>query len=527
MAQPHTAFGNFLANFGRAIDARSDDRLLADFYADRDEAAFAILVRRHQRMVWSVCSRILIEPADAEDAFQATFLILAKTGRLLGNRGNIGGLLYRVADRVARRARTMVMNRKQYERKAGRTEAVTSESAMDTDLFEIISDELGQLPENHRLAVVVCDLEGLSRADAASRLGWNEGTLSTRLYRGRKQLARRLRARGVVAPAVGLVGLFTTSVVPARAADVTAELARVFVETGLMDRAVPMVVATLVSQTTKEMAMRMTAKVLATLALATGVLGFGWVGLTGENELRTIAAPVPEVKKESKPELPLPAVPMLRNRKVLKELKCTPEQRVAIEDLFDSINDAQRDDRIQFHARMKALPVGTPKAVHEHLIQQYKTKLEQQQLADIKAIKSLGEKLLKPSQVIRFAQIDLQTRWAETFAEAKIQGMLRFTDEQKKQLSDLMGVLGKSFIQENVVVQGGGGFVFSPDAVGGSGGFEKIEAMLTKDQKEIWKKWTGDAIDFEKLDVSGSHAVHRVTQKTPQPIEIPGQKNDH
>ena len=123
MAHRHAAFGSFLRTVGLTGEARSDARLLADFYTHRDETAFATLVNRHQRAVWSVCTRVLTNPADAEDAFPATFLVLARSGRLLADRGSIGGWLYRVAERVARKARTMTLQRQRLEQKAGRPEA--------------------------------------------------------------------------------------------------------------------------------------------------------------------------------------------------------------------------------------------------------------------------------------------------------------------------------------------------------------------------------------------------------------------
>ncbi len=503
MAHRHAAFGSLLRSVGQAIDARTDARLLADFYAHRDEAAFAALVRRHQRAVWAVCSRTLPEPADAEDAFQATFLVLARSGKLLADRGGVGGWLYRVAERVARKARTMSLNRKRYERRAGRTEAVTERPA--DDLFEAVSAELDRLPENHRLAVVLCDLDGLSRSDAAARLGWNEGTLSARLHRGRKELGERLRARGVTAPLVGLAAVFVASPLPARAADAAAAMACVVVECGLTSRAVPASVAALVSQTTREMAMRITTKVLAVLTLAAGVVGFGWVGLPGGTAPRASAAPVPEVKKEATPDVPPAAYQLLRTRKVLKELKCTPEQRVTIEDYFDeqaekaSGGGGEGGAVVRFGVPLAPPPAGSDAA-----------KANQEQFeAECAEVKKAVEKVLKPAQLRRLAEVELQMRGAEAFADAKVADALKLTDDQKGTVTAAVEEVQNGTSTQNVPLAGGGpgqGVVRvsmsnRSDPKAHKAAIEKIEGTLTKEQKAAWKGLTGEATSFDPIAV--------------------------
>lgn len=523
MVYRSAAFGTFLRTVGCATDTRTDARLLADFYAHRDEPAFATLVRRYQRTVWSVCARTLTDPADAEDAFQATFLVLARSGRMLTDRGSVGGWLYRVAERVARKARTMTIRRKRREQRARRPEAVTDRTP--DDLFDVVSDELGRLPEGHRLAVVLCDLDGLSRSDAAAQLGWPEGTLSTRLHRGRKELGERLRARGVTTPLVGLAAVFATSTVPVRAAEAVVELACIVTEIGLTDRAVPPSVAALVSQTTKEMAMRITTKFLATLTLATGVLGFGWLGLPGGMEPRATAAPVPEMKKDAKPDLSRTGLELLRNRKVLKALNCTAEQRAAIEDSFDDFQDGLRDTRLQMVAQLRAtmLPGGQPNAAQEA---QFKAELDQQMNNGLEAVKAAVAKALQPSQLLRLGQIDLQTRWAEVFTDPKIVEELKLTDEQKTQIDDAVKFAKDAIQNQNFVpVKGAGeGMVFVPDGKGGSGGFEKVEAVLTKEQKATWTKRAGEPIDFEKLNLYGANRGYSVRMIAPAPV-VPPAKN--
>jgi len=154
-----------------------DGRLLLDALSRRDPAAFEALVSRHgPTTVWAVCRRQLRNPADAADAFQATFLVLLRKGRSLTGVTSVGGWLYRVAFRTALKARTSAARRSRREIVAAKPEAtVASEFNEDA---AVVHDELAFLPDIYRLAVLMCDLEGLPRRDAAERLGWKEGTLS-------------------------------------------------------------------------------------------------------------------------------------------------------------------------------------------------------------------------------------------------------------------------------------------------------------------------------------------------------------
>jgi RNA polymerase sigma factor (sigma-70 family) len=505
LASRHAALGSFLRAVAPA-EPRSDARLLADFYAHRDEAAFAILVKRHQRAVWGVCCRLLHNLADAEDAFQATFVVLARSGKLLADRGSVGGWLYRVAERVARKARTMAISRTRREKRTAKPEAVPPQSP--DDLFDVVADELGKLPENHRLAVALCDLEGLSRADAAERLGWAEGTLSARLHRGRKELGERLRARGVTASAVALAAVFATaSAVPARTLSTTAKLAGVVSQTGLTDRVVPPGVAALASHTTREMAMKITTKALAAVALTAGLIGFGWVGVGGVGEPRATAAPVPAEKKEEKVELPQSAIPLLNNRRVLRELKCTPEQRVAIEDGFDDAQDAVTAARkrgvAQYDAAMQANG-GKPNAQAEKVVADLQATLRDQSVLGTEAVKKLAEKTLKAEQLRRLVQIDRQVRWAELFSDEKTQDEIGLTAEQKKQMGELLDAGQGQFQKQKFFVAPVGGQGAVMPSVAGNPQFAKVKELLTEPQLKAWGKLTGEPIDFDKLNLAES-----------------------
>jgi RNA polymerase sigma factor (sigma-70 family) len=173
----------------------TDARLLERFARTRDEAAFAALVQRHGPMVLGVCRRVLRNEADAEDAFQAAFLVLVRKAASLRRPGSLGSWLYGVACRTALHARADAERRRARERAAARPEAVAGEAMMD--LGPLLDRELSRLPDKYRAAVVLCDLEGKAYGEAAGELGCPEGTLAARLSRGRALLARRLVRQGL------------------------------------------------------------------------------------------------------------------------------------------------------------------------------------------------------------------------------------------------------------------------------------------------------------------------------------------
>ncbi len=176
-----------------------DRDLLARFVASRDSAAFAELVRRHGPLVLGVCRRVTGQAQDAEDAFQATFLVLAKKAGSLRNPELLGNYLYGVAFRVASRARRSALRRGKREVLVSALpdpQAPSPPPAMP-ELTPILDEELAALPACYRDAIILCDLRGQSREVAAAALGVPEGTLSSRLANGRKKLAARLTRRGV------------------------------------------------------------------------------------------------------------------------------------------------------------------------------------------------------------------------------------------------------------------------------------------------------------------------------------------
>jgi RNA polymerase sigma factor (sigma-70 family) len=179
----------------------NDEELLERFIElsdDSAEEAFATLVRRHSPMVLGVCNRILRDSHEAEDAFQATFLVLARKATAVVPREKVANWLYGVAYRTAMESRNRAARRRAREEKVSRPLRVqATDVTFHDELRAILDEELSCLPAQYRGPIVLCELEGLSRQEAAGRLGVPEGTLSSRLARAKVRLRDRLTRRGL------------------------------------------------------------------------------------------------------------------------------------------------------------------------------------------------------------------------------------------------------------------------------------------------------------------------------------------
>jgi RNA polymerase sigma factor (sigma-70 family) len=177
--------------------ALTDGQLLARFVTSRDEAAFNELVRRHGPMVLGVCRRILRHTQDAEDAFQAAFLVLARKAASVVNRHAVGSWLFRVSYRIAVDAKAINDKRRRREKQVEEMPHPEVSPIEPKDWLPRLDNELNLLPEHYRAVIVACDLEGMSGKEAARLMDISEGTVSSRLARGRCLLAKRLSRSGL------------------------------------------------------------------------------------------------------------------------------------------------------------------------------------------------------------------------------------------------------------------------------------------------------------------------------------------
>jgi RNA polymerase sigma factor (sigma-70 family) len=223
--RPSTGIGQLLRTVcAPSAEPQTDGQLLGQFLARRDEAAFVVLVRRHGPMVLGVCRRVLGNAHDAEDAFQATFLVLVRKAAALTGRAVLGDWLHGVARHTALNARRAAARRRAKERSMAERE-VQGEEVRD-DWLPLLDEELARLPQKYRQPIVLCDLKGKAHHEASRALGLPLGTLSGRLSRARAMLARRLARRGLALSAGALAAPLSASAgVPAGLVTATVEAA--------------------------------------------------------------------------------------------------------------------------------------------------------------------------------------------------------------------------------------------------------------------------------------------------------------
>jgi RNA polymerase sigma factor (sigma-70 family) len=279
----------------------SDGQLLACFIERRDEAAFAALVRRHGPMVLGVCRRVLHDWHAAEDAFQATFLVLVRKAASLRSRELVANWLYGTAYRTALEGQAAAARRRARERPVEDVpDPRTGAEAAGRELRAALDHELSRLPEKYRLPVVLCDLEGRGRKEVARQLRLSEGTLSSRLARARKLLAGRLSRCGLALPGAALLAADEAS------ARVPVALAGSTTRTALLAAggqaagagAVPAEVAALAEGVLKTMLLTKV-KTASAVLLGVAVLGLGTGGLVYRTRL--VAAAPPEAQRAQAP----------------------------------------------------------------------------------------------------------------------------------------------------------------------------------------------------------------------------------
>ncbi|HEY7308814.1 MAG TPA: sigma-70 family RNA polymerase sigma factor [Gemmataceae bacterium] len=276
---------------------RTDAELVIRFAAERDESAFAALVERHGPMVWRVCRALLGHEQDAEDAFQATFLVLARKANSLRKASSVASWLHGVAARVAAQARRQEVRRRGPPLE---DQSVSRQDPPDdlsrAEIQAALHEELSRLAGGDRAPLVLCYLEGKTQNEAAEELGWSKSTLRRRLERGRTRLAARLRRRGLALSAPLLAAALATDA----AATVPPGLFRATVLLAASSPAaigtVPERVMKLAQEASKAM-YPSKGKMVAAVLLAVGVLGAS----AGFAAYRALPAQPPVAASEAEP----------------------------------------------------------------------------------------------------------------------------------------------------------------------------------------------------------------------------------
>jgi RNA polymerase sigma factor (sigma-70 family) len=281
-----------------AIGGLSDAQLLDRFVSRREELVFEAIIQRHGPMAWGVCRRVLRDHHDAEDAFQATFLVLARKAASVMPREKLGNWLYGVAYQTAMKARAKTSRRRGRERQVpDMPEPEGGRENHRDDLLPLLDQELSRLPEKYRIPIVLCDLGGKTYKQAAEQLGWPVGTVSGRLSRARSMLAERLTRRGVTLAGGSLAVLLShgsaSASVPLSLITSTSRAATKFAAGQAATGVVSTKVAALTEGVLKTMLMTKLKIATAVLMVALGTAGTRSFGLSRRAEA---SSPVKGVK---------------------------------------------------------------------------------------------------------------------------------------------------------------------------------------------------------------------------------------
>lgn len=502
-----------------------DRALLAEFVAAKSGIAFELLVRRHGPAVWAVCRRYLANTHDAEDAFQATFLVLAKSARRIAQHASVGGWLYGVAYRVALKARRTTARRLRIEAAVSPTDEPATLPMPFNDTTAVIHAELEQLPDRYRLPLLLCDLEGLSRKEASVQLGWSEGTLSGRLNRARRLLADRLTTRGIAAAVLATVG--AVGVTPSQAMTAAAVGVGLSV-VGTSSTAAPETVAALAHGAMRDMTRSFVLKVSAGVLAACLLLGGGLFGLQFDGTPQATAAPVPKVEMAKVEDITDALAELVAQPAVQRELKLSSDQRVKLIDGFDKLDEQFEKGALaaitdgtsngpafpqqpgfgsgpfgsdQFGGQVGNL--GAPNTANR---EKY-----------TKSRRELVAGTLTKTQFVRLQQCEVQVLGIKALQLKRVADALGLTDEQKKDVFIAIREVNSanSLGEQELPLPGQGqGLPQLPNPPPGVGAgppepavnpekkLDEIVKDFTASQEKKWKELTGEKVAFNRQRVA-------------------------
>jgi RNA polymerase sigma factor (sigma-70 family) len=507
--------GGFLQHLRKAMAAEtlaslSDCELVERFLASHDEASFQALLQRHGPMVLRVCRRALPDEQDVEDAFQATFLVLARDARAIRKHESLANWLHGVAYRVALDVQKARARRRKFETKApvaAGTVTLTDEVSWK-ELRSVLDAELVRLPEGLRAPLVLCYLEGLTQDEAAARLGQSKSTFRRNLERGRELLGGRLTRRGVTLSAALFAPLLSecaaAAAVPAALVASTTEAAAAL--------AAGKAVATAASARSLVLAEGFVrpllfgkVKCVGVLVLAALVAGLGGATLTGD------ARPVEPQQRSAPDEGNAPAVAkaptpdreaeragigdkdgprvfsLMLAEKVWAGLHLSPEQTSRIAEKVLEADRRNKDafDRLTRIQANKARAVGDARA---------SARAEEECWATINAARRdvLGG-ILTPAQFRRLQQLELHAAGLAAFFDPDVESALVLTDEQK------VGI--RSIAREPAAA--------GPDPKGAADIYPdvfhtrrvpRVLQLLRADQRSVWAELTGESFELRTPD---------------------------
>jgi RNA polymerase sigma factor (sigma-70 family) len=377
-----------------------DAQLLLCFVDRRESTALEILVRRYAPMVWGVCSRILSNHHDIEDAFQATFLVLVRKASSIVPREMVGNWLYGVARQTALKARTTGAIRMKREcQVTTMPETSMRERVIWWDVQPMLDQELSQLPDKYRMAILLCDLEGKTRKEAARQIGCPEGTIATWLARGRLLLAKRLARHGLAVSDSSLATALSRHArvyVPALVVSSTIRAARLFAADQTIAATMVSIRVAALTEGVPQAMLLSNLKVVTVLLLVMGIVaGLGIAIQAQANSSRTTTTQG-ERKKEVA-QLPLPElvpVSVIHQGPPAKEKLKTP---VAIS--LDNVERLRQVGVLERDAcQIEWIPGTNELAIMQHLGDE----IEVFDASELKSTRKLA-KLAAPKELTHFA----------------------------------------------------------------------------------------------------------------------------
>jgi RNA polymerase sigma factor (sigma-70 family) len=486
-----------------SLASHSDRELIERFLADHDELAFHALLRRHGPMVLRVCRRALSDEQDVEDAFQATFLALAREAREIRKREALASWLHGVAHRVALDARKANVRRRKHETQA----AVSAGSAPSMDevgwkeLRCVLDEELVRLPDRQRAPLVLCYLEGLTQDEAAARLGQSKSTFRRNLEGGRQLLGARLTRRGVALSAALFAPLLSectapAAVPPALAASTTQ--AALALAAGKAVTALASARALALVRGLTQPALSAKVKAVGVVLCAALLAGFGGDVASSDSGPADLAPPAdqqhvakaaaikpPEAAKVDDPK-PAKRIefrnPLLvLHAEVQTELKLTAGQVRKIREV---------DDRANVNAApVKPLPPGSraepAEAANKRVVE------------EVKALRELLPGLLTDAQALRLQQLEKQVVGMSAFQDPEYATLLKLTDEQQGKVQAIVAHARQVQRQR-------------PDShrQADKAAVQQVLELLTADQRRTWRDLAGEEFD---LGSPGSTGTARAT----------------
>ena len=419
----------------REVAGLTDGQLLKDYLGHRDQAALAALVQRHGPMVWGVCRRVLRNYHDVEDAFQATFLVFVRKAASIASPELLANWLYGVAHQTALNARATTAKRGARERQVTEMpEPAVMERDLWADLQPLLDQELSGLPDKYRVAIVLCDLEGKTRKEAARQLAVPEGTLAARLARGRVMLAKRLGRHGLAVSGGALAVLAQNAASASAPTSVVCSTIKAASLFAAGQAAATALVSAKVAALTKGVMKAMLFSKLKTTIAIVLILGLGATGATiftcrtaaGQDDKKPAAQKEKEVP-------PASGVNLIMNKSVQKELNLTADQMKDLRAGAQKVLEKYREQLANIPV-VRGDPTRAGSAVEMH---DPKMVAELHNQTDAENKKLLA-KVLKPKQISRLKQIDLQLDGIRALLQNKEVALaLKLTDDQKGKVKKL------------------------------------------------------------------------------------------